>query len=112
MNTYKKLIVWQKAMELTVQIYTITENFPQEEKYNLTSQMRRASVSLPSNIAEGSLRGSQKAFRQFLLIDFGSGAELETQIEIAKRLPHTSNLQYQSVDVFERSNEDAQCYDF
>ncbi len=84
--SYKNLIVWQKSMDLVVEIYELTKDFPKTEMYGLVSQMRRCSVSIPSNIAEGSKRGTKKDFRQFLIIAFGSGAELETQIEIAKRL--------------------------
>src|SRR3989344_354646 len=81
-------------MELVLEIYSLTEQFPKEEIYGLVSQMRRSAVSIPSNIAEGRLRGYRKEFRQFLLIAFGSGGELETQIEIAERLPKTSNRDY------------------
>lgn len=98
MENYKSLIVWQKAIELNVAIYTLTGNFPTDERFGLTSQMRRASVSIASNIAEGKLRGSEKEFRHFLYIAFGSGGELETQIEIAKRLPDTANLDYAATD--------------
>jgi len=86
MHTYTNLIVWQKAMQLVAEVYALTRNFPKEEMHGLTSQMRRAAVSIPSNIAEGRLRASDKEFRQFLLTSFGSGGELETQIEIAKQL--------------------------
>jgi len=84
--TYKELIVWQKAMELVVEIYKLTGQFPKSEIYGLTSQMRRCAVSIPSNIAEGRRRGSKSSFRYFLLVAFGSGAELETQVEIVKKL--------------------------
>jgi len=87
-QTYKDLIVWQKAMNVVEGIYQFTETFPKEETYGLTSQMRRSSVSIPSNIAEGRRRGSRKDYRQFLLVAFGSGSELETQIEIARRLSY------------------------
>lgn len=83
-SSYKDLLVWQKALELSVEIYNLTENFPKEEIYGLTSQIRRAAVSIPSNIAEGRYRGSKKDFSQFLRIAYASGAELETQLEIAK----------------------------
>ncbi len=63
MNDYRKLIVWQKSIELVKEVYLLTEQFPKEEIYGLTSQMRRAAVSIPSNIAEGSLRGHKKEFR-------------------------------------------------
>jgi len=97
-HTFKDLIVWQKAIELTIAIYSLTESFPKEEIYGLTSQMRRSAVSIPSNIAEGKLRGSKKECRQFFLIAFGSGGELETQIEISKRLEKTSKLDYTKAD--------------
>ena len=85
-ESYKNLIVWQKAMDLVVVLYKITASFPKEEIYGLSSQIKRAAVSIPSNIAEGSRRSSRKDFRNFLLIAFGSGSELETQLEIAERL--------------------------
>ena len=85
-ESYKNLIVWQKAMDLVTAVYRITANFPREEIYGLSSQIKRAAVSIPSNIAEGSRRSSKKDFRNFLLVAFGSGSELETQLEIAKRL--------------------------
>lgn len=85
-ESYENLIVWQKSMDLVVLIYALTEKFPKEEIYGLTAQMKRASISIPSNIAEGSRRGSRKDFRNFLLNAYGSGAELETQIKIAEKL--------------------------
>ena len=98
MNTYKDLIVWQKSVELVKEVYKLTDQFPREEVYGLTAQMRRAAVSIPSNIAEGKLRDSRKEQRKFLLISFGSGGELETQIEIAKRLNFSVNLSYSTVE--------------
>ena len=86
MRGHKELIVWQKAMEMVTEIYRLTRDFPKEEMYGLVSQMRRAAVSIPSNIAEGQGRQSKGEFRQFLGIARGSYAELETQIEIAKNL--------------------------
>ena len=97
-NSYKDLIVWQKSLDLVLEIYRLTENFPTDEKYGLTSQMKRSAVSIPSNIAEGRRRGSRKDFRQFLIIAYGSGAELETQLEIARRLPFGKNLNYILID--------------
>ena len=67
-NDYKNLQVWQKAIELVTQIYKITQNFPKEERFGITSQIQRASVSIPSNIAEGKMRGGDVEFRRFLLI--------------------------------------------
>ena len=97
-QTYKDLIVWQKSMDLVVAIYELTENYPKSELYGLTSQTKRSAISIPSNIAEGRRRGSKKDYRQFLVIAYASGAELETQIEIAKRLPFTSKLDFNKVD--------------
>ncbi|MFA5021753.1 MAG: four helix bundle protein [Patescibacteria group bacterium] len=89
--TYKDLIVWQKAMDLVVAVYQLTKDFPHQEIYGLVSQMRRCVVSIPSNIAEGRRRGSRKDYRQFLLIAYASGSELETQLEIIKRLNFCNN---------------------
>ena len=97
-NTYKDLIVWQKSMDLVVEIYSLTKSFPRTEIYGLTSQMRRCAVSIPSNIAEGRRRGTRKDYRHFLTIAYGSGAELETQIEITKRLPFGENLDFTKVE--------------
>jgi four helix bundle protein len=85
-QNYKDLIVWQKSIELVVEIYKITKQFPSEEKYGLSSQMQRASVSVPSNIAEGACRNNTGEFNQHLGIAFASAAELETQLIIAKKL--------------------------
>lgn len=97
-ETYQDLIVWQKAVELAVAVYEITEEFPKSELYGIVSQMRRASVSIPSNIAEGRRRGSRKDFRHFLTNAFGSGAELETQIIIAKKLSFSKKINYTRTD--------------
>lgn len=96
--TYRDLIVWQRSMELVVAIHELTSHFPSEEKFGLVSQMRRAAVSIPSNIAEGRRRGTKKGFLSFLRIAYGSGSELETQIEISKRLPETKHLRYEEAD--------------
>ena len=85
-NSFKDLIVWQKSLELTKEIYSLTRAFPQEELYNLTSQMRRAVLSIPSNIAEGYCRRGKKEYMQFLGISSGSAAELETQLIVAKEI--------------------------
>ncbi|HHT22129.1 MAG TPA: four helix bundle protein [Bacteroidales bacterium] len=84
--THKNLIVWQKSIDLVEKIYNHTDSYPNEELYGLTSQMRRASVSIPSNIAEGHGRYSQKELVRFLFISLGSASELETQIIISKRI--------------------------
>lgn len=83
---YRELIVWQKAVELSVLIYRLTQPFPQSELYGLTSQMRRASISVASNIAEGRGRVKAGEFRQFLGVARGSTCELLTQIHIARAL--------------------------
>jgi len=97
-RNYKDLLVWQKAAELSVLIYELTDSFPKSELFGITSQMRRSSISIPSNIAEGSKRGTKKDFLYFLGISIGSGAELETQIYIAKRLPFGKNLSFQKAE--------------
>lgn len=85
-KSYKDLEVWQKAMELVVSCYQITRNFPKNEVYGLASQLQRAAVSIPANIAEGRSRKHSKEFVQYLSIAYGSLAELETHIQIAQRL--------------------------
>ena len=87
-------------MDLVTLIYQLTEGFPSHELYGIVSQMRRAAVSIPSNIAEGRRRGTKKDFRHFLINSFGSGAELETQIEIAKRLGYGKRELYPPADSF------------
>lgn len=96
--SYKDLIVWQKSMQLVVEVYALTDKYPRNEIYGLINQSRRCVVSVPSNIAEGSKRGTKKDFRSFLINAFGSGAELETQIEIAKNLNYAKNQDYLKVD--------------
>lgn len=98
LKSYKELIVWQKSIELVIEVYSLTEKLPKEETYGLISQMRRAAISIPANIDEGRRRGSRKDFRHFLLISFGSGAELETHIEIVKKLKFGLNLNYSKIE--------------
>jgi four helix bundle protein len=83
---YKDLTVWQKSMDLVVDIYSLSKKFPKDELYILAAQMKRCVISIVSNIAEGSRRGTKKDYRHFLLTAYGSGAELETQIIITQRL--------------------------
>ena len=85
-QTFKELVTWQEAMKLVEMIYQHTRNFPKEEIYGLTSQIRRAAVSIPANIAEGNGRNSRKEYLRFLSIAKGSLAELETHLLIAERL--------------------------
>ena len=84
LKSHKDLIVWQKSIALVKEIYFLTNQFPRTEIYVLTSQMRRAALSIPSNIAEGYSRKNLKEYLQFIRVAYGSGAELETQIMIAK----------------------------
>lgn len=97
-TSYKDLIVWQKSVALAVAVYALTEKFPKEEIYGLTSQMRRAAVSIPSNIAEGRARSTRNDYIHFLRIAHGSVSELETQIEISKQLPFAKNLSYSAAE--------------
>ena len=97
--SYKDLIVWQKSIDLAVELYTLTEDFPRSEVYGFSSQMRRAAVSIPSNIAEGRRRGTRKDFTQFLRIAYGSGAELETQLLISQRVIKSDSAKYEKVNL-------------
>ena len=99
MKTYREIICWQKAITLVKSIYELTNSFPHSEQFGLTSQLRRASVSIPSNIAEGFGRGSNKDFRRFLDIARGSLFELQTQLYIAKE------LEYINIELFDKTFE-------
>src|ERR1700686_2110288 len=85
-RSYRDLVAWQKAMKFVTAIYEVTQRFPSEERYGLTNQLRRASVSVPSNIAEGQARFSKKEFHHFLSLARGSLVEIETQLLIAENL--------------------------
>jgi four helix bundle protein len=89
-KSFPDLKVWHLSMDLTMQVYALTSEFPKHEIYGLSSQMRRAAVSIPSNLAEGSSRSSNKDFRQFVVIARGSNCELETQLMIAARLDYAT----------------------
>lgn len=95
-SSYKDLQVWNKSITLCKEMYTVTSLLPKEELYGLTSQMRRAAISIPSNIAEGQCRSTQKDFKHFLHVAYGSCAELDTQITLAKELFPT--LDYSSAE--------------
>ena len=95
---HKKLDVWQLGMNLAVGIYGTTDNFPKEELYGLTNQMRRAAVSIPSNVAEGAARQTKKVFINYLHMSQGSLSELDTQLELAKRLGYLDATRWQSLD--------------
>lgn len=90
-RTHYKLLAWREAVELVTDIYSLTKTFPTEERYGLTSQMRRAAVSVPSNIAEGVARRSCLELKQFLMIARGSLSELDTQFIIATNLGFVAN---------------------
>ena len=96
-NSFQDLIVWQKAMALATDIYRVTRLLPKEELFGLTSQLRRAAVSIPSNIAEGQARNSPKEFLNFISIAKGSAAELTTQLDLCTRLGYLTNAQHAPV---------------
>jgi four helix bundle protein len=91
MKTHKDLKIWREGINLVISIYKLTKEFPNEELYGLTSQMRRAAVSYPSNIAEGAARSSNNEYIRFLYISLGSLSELETQIIISEKLNYIQN---------------------
>ncbi|NLX90367.1 MAG: four helix bundle protein [Firmicutes bacterium] len=92
-----KLIVWQKAHELVLKTYEITKDFPKDEQFGLTSQIRRAAVSIPSNIVEGKARGSNKEYKRFLLMARGSLEEVKYQLFLAKDLNYIDEEKYKGV---------------
>lgn len=94
MNNYRELLVWKKSINLSIKVYRYTAKFPKEELYGLISQMRRSSISIPSNIAEGSGRSSDKEFVRFLDIAKGSAAELDTQLIIANHLKYLNDINF------------------
>ncbi len=94
---YRELVVWRKGIDLAKQIYELTGEFPTEEKFGLVSQMRRAAVSVPSNIAEGQARHTTKEFIQFISHAEGSLAELDTQLVLGMELGYCSNAKWQHV---------------
>jgi len=96
LQKYEDLIVWQKAMDLVAEVYRIAKLLPSEELYALSNQMRRAVVSIPSNIAEGQERSTTKDFIKYLFIAKGSKAELETQLLICARLQYLTQSQIET----------------
>ncbi|AWW30464.1 diversity-generating retroelement protein bAvd family protein [Echinicola strongylocentroti] len=97
MHRYKELQVWKKAIDLAVEVYKITEGLPKQEKFGLISQINRAVVSIPSNIAEGAGRNSDKEFDQFLGIALGSAFELDTQLVISNKLNYIEESDFMKV---------------
>jgi four helix bundle protein len=97
MGDFHQLVVWQKAHNLTLDVYRATANFPKHEMFGLTSQVRRASVSIPANIAEGTGRGGDREFLRFLTIAMGSAAELEYHVLLAHELNYVSDHDYETI---------------
>jgi len=106
MSHFRTLLIWQKSMTLVTTVYQTTKSFPKEELFGLTSQLRRCSISIPSNIAEGSGRESDKEYVRFLNISIGSLFEFQTQLEIAKNIDYLTqeqfNKQYEDTRELER----------
>lgn len=98
MRPHQKLDLWRRAIDFVVAIYRLTEQFPKEEKFGLTSQLRRAAVSVAANVAEGAARTSTKEFRQFLSHSQGSASEVGTELLIALRLNYLSETDFESLD--------------
>ena len=98
MQDYRNLKVWQTAHEVTLDVYKVTKSFPQSEIYGLTSQLRRATASVPENIAEGCGRGSDADFARFLHIAMGSTNELEYELLLAKDLSYISEVEYVAIN--------------
>lgn len=96
-QSYRDLLIWQKGIELVTHVYRVTEKLPRSETFALTSQVRKAAISVPSNIAEGHARQHSREFRQFLYIALGSLAELDTQLTIALKLAYVSESDLDSV---------------
>ena len=97
--SHRDLMIWQRSMDLAETTYGVTDKFPQSEQYGLTSQMRRAAVSVPSNIAEGYYRSSSKDYARFLAVAKGSLMELETQAELAMRFNYMSQEQFSAIAI-------------
>jgi four helix bundle protein len=97
MKTHKDLDVWKYGIDFVTELYKVTSQFPKEEMYGITSQMRRAAVSIPSNIAEGAARIHKTEFRQFLYIALSSAAELETQLIISEKLSYIPKIQKENL---------------
>jgi four helix bundle protein len=93
-KSYKELDVWKKGIKIVDRIYEITADFPQSQLYGLTSQMQRAAISIPSNIAEGFARGHTAGYKQFLRVALSSCAELDTQLVIARRRNYVTEAEY------------------
>ena len=97
-KSYKDLIVWQKAKQLAIETYSLTDRFPVQERYGITSQLNRAVISIPLNIAEGYRRRGEKERKQFFTIAFGSGAEVEALVDICKELSALKHFDFSKVE--------------
>jgi len=103
MKTHKDLEVWRRSLNFVTEIYLVTQSFPKSELYGLSSQLRRAAVSIPSNISEGAARKSPTEFKRFLYISLGSLSEVETQLLISKNLNYLSDENFESL-IIEQGN--------
>ncbi len=97
-HNFKKLIIWQESLELVIETYKTTKTFPSEEKFGLTNQLNRCSVSIPSNIAEGTSKSSEKHFKSYLETALGSSFEWETQIIIAFRIGYINQNKFAALE--------------
>lgn len=102
MGTYRELLAWQKSIALAKSVYQLTADYPVDERFGLVNQMRRCSVSIPSNIAEGFGRGSDKELVQFLYISLGSSNELDTQLTISYELSFIEEKRFREVEMMNR----------
>ena len=98
MVTFRDLLIWQKSMTLVTEIYQLTNTFPKEEIYGLTSQIRRSAISIPSNISEGYGRDGNKDYLKFLNIGISSLFEMQTQLEIAYNLKYINEIQFNKIN--------------
>jgi len=97
MHNFRKLTIWTKSMSLVTEIYQLTNKFSSHERFGLMSQMQRAAVSIPTNIAEGSAKTSNKDFARFLEISIGSSLELETELAIALNLKYINSMNFENI---------------
>lgn len=98
MGTYRDLLAWQKGIKLAKAVYELTANYPSDDRFGLTNQMRRCSISIPSNIAEGFGRGSDKELVQFLYISLGSSNELDTQLTVSYELSFITEERFKEIE--------------
>jgi four helix bundle protein len=98
MQDFRKLLVWKKSHALVLEAYRVSRDFPREELFGLTSQLRRCAVSMPSNIAEGCGRGSDPDFARFLVMAMGSGSELEYQLLLSRNLGYVDTMLHRSLE--------------